>query len=135
MQNYTVKSSFLAIFACAALTAAPALAQDSDSYTKPAKAEPLTAQEQFIAVDLDQTGNLDQDEYVSYVVMRADAGDAAHKAVVLSGEYDTDFAAKDADANGTLSESELGLAASEAEDETDSGLKPESKLKPKKSKD
>lgn len=87
----------------AALIATPALAGETEMSTA------QTPQEVFTSVDLDESGDLSRDEFVSYAVTLADTGDSDYKGIVLSGGYDDAFTAKDADASGTISLAELGL--------------------------
>ena len=42
----------------------------------------------FISADIDADGALDRDEFVSFVVMKSDEGDADYKSIKISGEYD-----------------------------------------------
>jgi len=61
----------------------------------------------FTSADIDADGALDRDEFVSFVVMKSDAGDADYKAVKLSGDYDNHFNTKDYNADGLLTSEEL----------------------------
>lgn len=88
--------------------AAPSFAQDQ--MAEPAQSlseDPVAAN--FIAADLDQDGSLNADEFVSFAVMRAEAGDETFKDVVIGGEYDETFTAHDADASGGIEMSELSV--------------------------
>jgi len=92
----------LTIISVTAFVAIPALAQDPEM-KKPTE----TLSSNFASADLDQDGQLNADEYVTFAVMRADAGDEAFKDVVLGGEYKSSFMAYDADGSGGIQESEL----------------------------
>lgn len=91
--------------ASAALVSAPACAQETEVIIEPV-ASSIAAD--YAAADLDQDAALNADEFVTFAVMRAEEGDEAYKDIVLSGEYDVSFAARDADASGGLSAEELG---------------------------
>ncbi|WP_409433383.1 hypothetical protein ACJ3XI_02450 [Litorimonas sp. RW-G-Af-16] len=85
-----------------------------------------TAAESFAAADLDQSGTLNGDEFVSYAVMRADAGDEDFKVTVSSGDYDGAFTAKDADADNEISAAEAGAeAATDSDVDMEDGDTPE----------
>lgn len=89
------------IFAVA--TTSAAFAQDT--------AEPMSdapkAVDIFTAADVDADGALDRDEFISFVVMKSDAGDADYSAVKISGEYDNHFNTKDYNADGLLTVEEV----------------------------
>lgn len=89
------------------LFAGSACAQDTD-YGSATTELAATMEADFNAADLDQDSALNADEFVSFAVMRAESGEAAYADLVLSGDYETTFAAHDADASGTLSAQELG---------------------------
>ena len=61
----------------------------------------------FTSADVDADGALDRDEFVSFVVMKSDAGDADYSSIKLSGEYDNHFNTKDYNADGLLTAEEL----------------------------
>jgi len=61
----------------------------------------------FISADIDADGALDRDEFVSFVVMKSDEGDADYKSIKISGEYDNHFNTKDYNADGLLTTQEL----------------------------
>ncbi|MEM7730317.1 MAG: hypothetical protein AAF311_13795 [Pseudomonadota bacterium] len=68
--------------------------------------------------DLDLDGTLDPDEFVSYSVAMAQAGDDAAGALVTAGDYDAHFRKLDTDEDGRLTEVELKAEAS-ADDDAD----------------
>ena len=73
----------------------------------------------FTAADIDADGALSRDEFVSFVVMKSDEGDAKYKSIKISGEYDNHFNTKDYNADGQLTAEELTeTAADEREEET-----------------
>jgi len=61
----------------------------------------------FASADIDADGSLDRDEFISFVVMKSDAGDLDYKAVKTAGEYDNHFNMKDYNADGLLTAEEL----------------------------
>jgi len=63
----------------------------------------------FTSADIDADGALDRDEFVSFVVMKSDEGEADYKAIKISGEYDNHFNTKDYNADGLLTAEELKL--------------------------
>ncbi len=98
---------------CAAIIATglsfTAIAQESAQE----KTSPPTLEASFAAADLDQNDVLDRDEFVSFAVMQAKAGDEAYKGTIMSGEYDMAFTSKDADADDGLSLDEVGAVQEE----------------------
>jgi len=63
----------------------------------------------FTSADIDADGALDRDEFVSFVVMKSDEGEADYEAIKNSGEYDNHFNTKDYNADGLLTAEELKL--------------------------
>jgi len=61
----------------------------------------------FTSADIDADGALDRDEFISFVVMKSDEGDADYKSIKISGEYDNHFNTKDYNADGLLTAEEL----------------------------
>ncbi|MEP3889516.1 MAG: hypothetical protein ABJN69_03555 [Hellea sp.] len=61
----------------------------------------------FASADVDGSGALDRDEFISFVVMKSDTGDTDYKAIKISGEYDNHFNTKDYNADGLLTSEEL----------------------------
>lgn len=108
----------LTTLAIAALFAAPAFAQDADQGSN-FETPPETVMTNFASADLDQDGSLNADEFVTFAVMRAEAGDETFKDVVMGGEYKATFAAHDSDASGGVDVIELGVH---------SDMKPDSEL-------
>jgi hypothetical protein len=96
--------------------AVPAFAQDVEVEPVPEQVE--TTDTHFSSADLNQDGALSADEFVTYAVMKAEDGDEAMRTLVVSGDYDTKFAAHDADASASLTPDELGDAKVEEVDET-----------------
>jgi len=96
----------LTTIAIATLFAAPAFAQDGDAGFI-LDTSPNTVATDFASADLDQDGSLNADEFVTFAVMRAEAGDETFKDIVMGGEYDATFNAHDADASGGVELSEL----------------------------
>jgi len=72
---------------------------------KPAVETPVI--DAFTAADTNTDGALDRDEFVAFVVVKADSGDLDYKGVKLSGEYDNHFNTKDYNADGLLTAEEL----------------------------
>lgn len=70
----------------------------------------------FTSADIDADGALDRDEFISFVIMKSDEGDADYKSVKISGEYDNHFNTKDYNADGLLTAEEL---KSPVDDETE----------------
>ena len=101
MLNLTKLTLTASVFAVA--TTSTAFAQDT--------AEPMTKApavvDIFTAADVDADGALDRDEFISFVVMKSDAGDADYSAVKISGEYDNHFNTKDYNADGLLTAEEV----------------------------
>ncbi len=97
----------LTTIAIATLFAAPVFAQDTQE-SPMIEVTPASAETHFASADLDQDGALNADEFVTFAVMQAESGDEGFKDVVLSGEYDTKFAAHDKDASGGITVEELG---------------------------
>ncbi len=79
-----------------------AVAQDAE----PLMEEPVVI-DAFTAADNDADGALTRDEFVAFVVVKADAGDVDYRGVKLSGEYDNAFNTKDYNADGLLTAEEL----------------------------
>ena len=67
----------------------------------------------FTAADIDADGALSRDEFVSFVVMKSDEGDAKYKSIKISGEYDNHFNTKDYNADGLLTADELKVLRAE----------------------
>lgn len=105
------------------LFAAPAFAQDAEMAPEPTA--PATMETDFTSSDLDQDGLLTKDEFITFAVMRAEAGDQEFTDLVSEGSYDVHFAAKDADADAKLDRTELGGVVDEAVEEDDEMAKPE----------
>lgn len=77
----------------------------------------------FTSADIDADGALSRDEFISFVVMKSDEGDADYKSIKISGEYDNHFNTKDYNADGLLTAEELKMPEaeeSEAQPEPDS---------------
>jgi len=70
----------------------------------------------FASADIDADGALDRDEFVSFVVIKSDAGDLDYKAMKLSGEYDDHFNTKDYNADGLLTAEELTAVKNHSDD-------------------
>jgi len=70
----------------------------------------------FTSADIDADGALDRDEFVSYVVMKSDEGDADYQSIKISGEYDNHFNTKDYNADGLLTAEELNDPEADAPD-------------------
>lgn len=86
-----------------------AIAQDAEY-----SSEPTAEINYFATADADVNGSLSLEEFQVYAVSKAEAGDAAYADLLASGEYAKHFAAKDTNADGWLSQSEL----TPVEDET-----------------
>lgn len=92
----------------AALFAAPAFAQDVNEAPMVDETTHVVATH-FASSDLDQDGSLNADEFVTFAVMQAEAGDEGFTDLVLSGEYQDKFNAHDTDVSGGISADELGI--------------------------
>lgn len=119
-------SNLKTIIAIAAATcfAGSAIAQDDTESIL--DISPDTMATDFAAADLDQDGALNSDEFVTFAVMRAEAGEADYRDLVLGGEYTDKFTMHDADASGGLTADELGSEADDIssdmkEDDMDDG--------------
>lgn len=99
------KLTKLTIASAALIMAVPSavFAQDTMPETVPA-AEVVDI---FTAADVDADGALDRDEFISFVMMKSDAGDIDYKSIKISGDYDNHFNTKDYNADGLLTEEEL----------------------------
>lgn len=96
-------------------TASAAFAQDDTPELMPE----TQIVDSFTSADIDADGALDRDEFISFVVMKSDEGDADYKSIKISGEYDNHFNTKDYNADGLLTAEELKMpAADEHEKET-----------------
>ena len=60
----------------------------------------------FIGADVNTDGSLDRDEFLVFVSIKADEGEASFSAVRDAGSYDTAFATMDTDGDGKLSHEE-----------------------------
>ncbi len=87
-----------------------ALAQDDTPQMMPE----VQVVDSFTAADIDADEALDRDEFISFVVMKSDEGDAEYKSIKISGEYDNHFNTKDYNADGLLTAQELKAPAEEA---------------------
>jgi len=119
-------SNLKTIIAIAAATcfAGSAIAQDDTESIL--DTSPDTMATDFAAADLDQDGALNSDEFVTFAVMRAEAGEADYRDLVLGGEYTDKFTMHDADASGGLTADELGgeaddISSDMKEDDMDDG--------------
>lgn len=93
-----------------------ASAQDADPIMdKPVMDAPVV--DAFAAADTNTDGALDRDEFVAFVVAKADAGDIDYKGVKLSGEYDNHFNTKDYNADGLLTAEELRVVKTDSKTE------------------
>lgn len=62
----------------------------------------------FIAADANTDNVLDRDEFVTFVGLKAEAGDEAHIAIRDSGDYETPFKKMDKNEDGVLDAAEAG---------------------------
>ena len=99
------KLTKLTIAATAIMLAIPpaVIAQDNAPELKP---DPEIV-DIFASADIDASGALNRDEFISFVVMKSDTGDTEYKAIKISGEYDNHFNTKDYNADGLLTSEEL----------------------------
>jgi Ca2+-binding EF-hand superfamily protein len=67
----------------------------------------------FAASDANADGALDGGEFITFVSVKAEAGDEQYAAIRESGDYDTPFKTLDVNADGLLDTGELGMTASE----------------------
>jgi len=101
----STKTLFLTLMGTA-LFAAPACAQDT-TVIEP-ETMIATVETDYTSSDLDQDGLLSKDEFVTFAVMRSEAGDSDYTELVSEGAYDVHFAAKDANADAALDRTEVG---------------------------
>lgn len=112
--------SNLFVLACIAGVSSPACAQyDNTGDVKTDTIIVATAAENFESADIDQSGTLDQDEFVSFAVMRAKAGDEAYKGTIMSGEYDVTFTSTDTNADGAISLEEAGAVSPDSDEDAE----------------
>ena len=99
------KLSKLSIIAAALVlaTSPAAFAQDDTPELTPE----VQIIDSFTAADIDADGALDREEFISFVVMKSDEGNADYKSIKLSGEYDNHFNTKDFNADGLLTAEEM----------------------------
>jgi len=92
-------------------TASVAYAQDDIDTSDALSAETVVTQEQvttlMVSADIDEDGMLNADEFKSFTVALADAGDADARALILSGKYKMRFAELDHDKDGLLTSTEV----------------------------
>ena len=67
----------------------------------------------FTAADVNTDGSLDRDEFLVFVSVKADEGDATFATIRDTGDYATAFITMDADADGKLSHGEAVPAKTE----------------------
>ena len=60
----------------------------------------------FKGADVNTDGHLDRDEFLVFVSIKADEGEAGFSAIRDAGSYDTAFATMDTDSDGKLSPDE-----------------------------
>lgn len=90
-------------------TSPAAFAQDKNPELKPEA--PIV--DIFASADVDASGALDRDEFISFVAMKSDTGDTEYKAIKISGAYDNHFNTRDYNADGLLTSKELTPAIKE----------------------
>lgn len=113
MPKLTKLSIAVTAFVLAATPAA--LAQDDT----PDMTQDTQVADTFTSADIDADGALDRDEFISFVVMKSDAGDADYSSIKLSGEYDNHFNTKDYNADGLLTKEELKAPAKEHSEDSE----------------
>lgn len=101
------KLSKLSLITSAFMLAIPTAAFAQDDI--PEMTPEVQTIDSFTSADIDADGVLDRDEFVSFVVMKSDEGEADYKAIKISGEYDNHFNTKDYNADGLLTVEELKL--------------------------
>lgn len=69
----------------------------------------------FVVADINQDGGLDRDEFVSFVVIKSDAGNEDYRTIVTTGKFDEKFAVHDHDADGQITVDEMGLVKEDGE--------------------
>ena len=67
----------------------------------------------FTAADVNTDRSLDRDEFLVFVSVKADEGDATYATVRDTGDYATAFATLDVDADGKLSHDEAAPVSAE----------------------
>jgi len=78
--------------------------------TEPVNVPTRAVDADFVVADINQDGSLDRDEFVSFAVIKSDAGNDKFRAIVTSGEFDKKFAVHDHDADGKITAAEMGHA-------------------------
>lgn len=97
-------SQMSAIAATITLALSPAvIAQDDTAEITPE----VAVVDVFTSADIDADGALSREEFISFVIMKSDQGDADYKSIKISGEYDDHFNTKDYNADGLLTAEEL----------------------------
>lgn len=108
----------LSILAVTAIGASPVLAQDE---ALPLNADiGLEANYVFMDTDINKDGSLDREEFVAFAATQAQKGDEHYRALIVSGDYDTQFNTLDYNADGVLTLEEMKLpeaALSETDEE------------------
>lgn len=92
-------------------TASVAYAQDDMDTSDALGAELAVTQEQvrtlMVSADIDEDGMLNVDEFKSFTVALADAGDVDARTLILSGKYKARFAELDHDKDGLLTSTDV----------------------------
>lgn len=99
------------VLLAALCTASVAYAQDDMDTSDALRAETVVTQEQvrtfMVSADIDEDGMLNVDEFKSFTVALADAGDVDARTLILSGKYKTRFTELDHDKDGLLTSTEV----------------------------
>ena len=106
MPKITLKTLFV-VTAFGAM-AIPAIAQRT-IVTETVNVPTRSIDADFAVADINQDGALDRDEFVSFAVIKSDAGDEDFRAIVSMGKFDEKFAVHDHDADGHITVDEMGL--------------------------
>ncbi|MEP1229144.1 MAG: hypothetical protein ABJG88_00565 [Litorimonas sp.] len=106
MPNMTIKTLFLTASICG-LTTSTALAQISE-LTESVNVPTRIVDADFVTADINQDGSLDRDEFVSFAVMKSEAGDEKYQDVVSSGLFNKKFAVHDHNADEKITADEMG---------------------------
>ncbi|MDB2437748.1 hypothetical protein N9W89_03455 [Hellea sp.] len=101
------KSTRLTIAATAALLVLSPAAFAQDKTSEITSSPEIAQIDIFKAADADADGALNRNEFISFVAMKSDIGDADYSSIKLAGSYDDHFNTKDYNADGLLRAEEL----------------------------
>jgi len=105
MPKLTMKT--LLITAAIGAVSTPSMAQIT-KVTEPVNVPTRVIDADFVIADINEDGSLDRDEFVSFAVIKSDAGHDKYRAIVASGQFDKTFAVHDHNADGKITANEMG---------------------------